>query len=139
MHSITGRLNKNARQHQSEKGTTFFVSLGESNYNYQTRQKEWTNYEAALFAKGNQVDFYNNILVEGSVITVNGLGIIVQNEEQYGVKLILRDAKLVWASNDAQRQQNHSAGMQQARNAVQGNQQQSNAIDDLDDGRDIPF
>ena len=98
-HTITGKLNKAARQHQNSAGVTFFVSLGEQNYNHQTKTKEWTNYDAALFAKDGQIQFYNDNLVEGAIVSVTGKGLIVEQSEQYGPKLKLVDAQLSYCHN----------------------------------------
>ena len=57
-HSITAKLNKAAREHANSSGVTFFVSLGEKNYDFKQKTNVWTNYDAALFAKDGQVDFY---------------------------------------------------------------------------------
>jgi single-strand DNA-binding protein len=107
MHSVTGKLNKAARQFQNQAGMTFFVSIGEQNYDHKTKQKVWTNYEAALFAKDGQIQYYNDVLVENAIITVCGTGLIVQVDEggQYPPKLVFADAKLEFA---------HTHGAQQA-------------------------
>ena len=120
MHAVTSKLNNTARQHQGDKGVTFFVSLGESNYNFKTREKEWTNYDAALFAKDNQIQFYNDVLIEGAVVTVSGSGIIVELDEtgQYKPKLMIQDARLDFVSNDQQRGQQYTQGSNQARQAA---------------------
>lgn len=95
-HTITCKLNNDARQHQGQAGTTFFVSLGEKNFNHKTKQNEYTNYEAALFAKDAQIDFYSKCLVKDSIIEVSGTGIIMEVDPsgQYKPKLIIQDAKL---------------------------------------------
>ena len=94
-HTITAKLNKPARKHQGQNGTTFFVSLGEKNYNYTTKSAEWTNYEAALFAKDAQIAFYESVLIENAVIEVSAGGIIVDaSNPEYKPKLVLQDAKL---------------------------------------------
>lgn len=113
-HTVTGKLNKSARTHQSQSGTTFFVSLGEKNFNYKTKQNEWTNYDAAIFAKDGQVDFYNSALIEGAVVSVSGTGLIAVNEEQYGIKLSIQDAKLVYVNTPQGQSQQQAAPRQQA-------------------------
>jgi len=115
-HTITAKLNKPARKHQSEKGTTFFVSLGEKNYSRATQQNEWTNYEAALFAKDNQVQFYESALIEHAVIQVTGSGIIIDNSNPaYPAKLQLLNAQLGFVSSPANQapQQAPQQGYQQ--------------------------
>jgi hypothetical protein len=95
-HTITCKLNKATRQHQNASGMTFFVDLGEKNYNYQTKINEWTNYSAALFAKDGQIQFYTEALVEGAIIEVSGTGIIIEmpDDPQYKPRLQIQDAKL---------------------------------------------
>ena len=56
-HTVTAKLNQAARQHQGQAGTTFFVSLGEKNYDFKNKTNVYTNYDAALFAKDAQVGF----------------------------------------------------------------------------------
>lgn len=109
MHSITSKLNKDARQFQNAAGVTFFVDLGEKNYNFQTKQNEYTNYSAALFAKDAQIGFYQSALVKDAIIEVSGTGIIIEmpNDPQYKPKLMIQDAKLGYVNSpmNAQPQQ----------------------------------
>lgn len=98
-HSVTCKLNNPARPHKTANGTIFFVSLGEANYNRETKQKEYTNYDAALFAKDEQLDFYTKVLVKDAIIEVSGKGIIIKIDPtgQYKPKLELVDAVLGYA------------------------------------------
>ena len=114
-HTVTAKLNQAARQHQGQAGTTFFVSLGEKNYNHKTKENEWTNYDAALFAKDAQVGFYASALVEGSVVSVSGAGIILDaSNPEYKPKLVIQDAKLEFVhSPQGQAPQQAQSGFQQ--------------------------
>ncbi len=120
-HTVTAKLNQAARQHQGQAGTTFFVSLGEKNYNHKTKENEWTNYDAALFAKDAQVGFYASALVEGSIVSVSGVGIILDaSNPEYKPKLVIQDAKLEFvhspqgqAPQQQQQQQQYQAPQQQ--------------------------
>ena len=94
MHSITGKLNKAARTADNSAGTTFFVSIGEKHYNFKTKENGWTNYDAALFAKGGQIDFYQNALVEGAIISVSGTELIIDTHPDCPAKLVLQNARL---------------------------------------------
>lgn len=127
-HSITCKLNNDARSHQGQAGTTFFVSLGEKNYNFKTKQNEYTNYEAALFAKDAQIGFYQSALVAGSVIEVSGTGILMEIDPtgQYKPKLVIQDAKLgfVHSDNQGAPQQPAQGGYQQAPQQPAGFHQQ---------------
>ena len=138
-HSITCKLNKAARQFQNAAGMTFFVDLGERNYNHKSKQNEYTNYSAALFAKDGQIQFYTEALVEGSIIEVSGTGIIIEmpDDPQYKPRLQIQDAKLgfVHSSQPAQQggyqqsqqsapQQNHQQQQEPQQQAPQDYQQQ---------------
>ena len=128
-HTITAKLNKPARKHQGQNGTTFFVSLGEKNYNYTTKSAEWTNYDAALFAKDAQIAFYESVLIENAVIEVNAGGIIIDaSNPEYKPKLVLQDAKLGFTHNPQgqapQQQQVQQQAPQQQNNGYQQQQQQ---------------
>jgi hypothetical protein len=124
-HSVTCKLNKDARQFANQNGVTFFVSLGEKNYNFKTKQSEYTNYEAALFAKDAQIQFYTDALREGSVVEVKGAGILLEmpDDPQYKPKLVIQDAKLgfVHTAQQVPQQQNRQQPQQRP---PQGNQGQ---------------
>ncbi len=118
-HSVTGKLNKDARQHQNQSGMTFFVSIGQQSYNHKTKQREWTNYEAALFAKDNQIQYCTDNLRAGAVIAVSGDALLVENDQQYGVKLHIQNARLEFSFNPA------TAMPDNVRQQVQQNPQQA--------------
>ena len=79
-HSVTCKLNKDARQHQGQNGVTFFVNLGEQSYNFKTKAKEWCNYDAALFAKDGQIQFYADVLKAGNIVTVTATGLLIESD-----------------------------------------------------------
>jgi len=69
--TITGKLNKAASQFQAGDSTGFGVRLGVKYRDPKTKQDEWTNYSAVIFAKApGQIQFYQNALIEGAVIEV---------------------------------------------------------------------
>lgn len=71
-HTIVGKLNKDARQFQAGDSTGFGIRLGVKFRDPKTKQDEWTNYQAVIFAKApGQIQFYQNVLVAGSVIEVS--------------------------------------------------------------------
>jgi single-strand DNA-binding protein len=125
-HTITSKLNNDARSHAGQSGTTFFVSVGEKNFNFKTKQNEYTNYEAALFAKDAQIPFYQKALVKGAIIEVKGSGILLELDPtgQYPPKLALQDAKLGFVNDELADKQGQQApqGYQQPQ---QGHQQQA--------------
>ena len=72
MHSITGKLNKPARTFQAGDSTGFGIRLGVKYRDPKTKQDEWTNYQAVIFAKSpGQIQFYTDVLVEGAVVEVS--------------------------------------------------------------------
>jgi hypothetical protein len=99
-HTIVGKLNKPANSHQGEKGITFFVKLGVQTYNFKTKEKVWTNYDAPVFvSKEGQIAFYQSALIEGAIVSVSGSALIVENDENYGATLIMQDARIDYIHN----------------------------------------
>lgn len=72
-HTIVGKLNNPANEFQTQNGSGFGVRLGVQYYDHETKSKQWTNYDAVVFAsQPNQVDFYRSALVAGAVIELSG-------------------------------------------------------------------
>ena len=131
-HTVTAKLNQAARQHQGQAGTTFFVSLGEKNYDFKNKTNAYTNYDAALFAKDAQVGFYASALVEGAIVSVTGSGIILDDSnKEYKPKLAIQDAKLEFVHSPQGQQQaapqQQQGGYQQPAPQQQAYQQQAPA------------
>jgi len=130
-HTVTAKLNQSARQHQGQAGTTFFVSLGEKNYDFKNKTNVYTNYDAALFAKDAQVGFYASALVEGAIVSVTGSGIILDDSnKEYKPKLAIQDAKLEFVHSPQGTQQvapQQQGGYQQTAPQQQAYQQQAPA------------
>ena len=97
-HTITGKLNKAATTFQAGDSVGFGLRIGVQYYDRDTKQKEWTNYEAVIFAKpGAQADFYASSLVEGSIVEVSGQQQKIKRfEGQNGLSLSIEliDAKV---------------------------------------------
>ena len=127
-HTVTAKLNQAARQHQGQAGTTFFVSLGEKNYDFKNKTNVYTNYDAALFAKDAQVGFYASALVEGAIVSVTGNGIILDDSnKEYKPKLAIQDAKLEFVHSPQGAQQaapQGQGGFQQHQQQAAPQQQQ---------------
>lgn len=145
MHSVTAKLNKDASEFAAGDSTGFGIRLGEQNYNRKTKQKEWTNYQAAIFAKDSrQIDFYREALVSGSVVTVGGTGLIVDtyngNNGQV-ITLEIQDAKLLNVFRDNPQGQASHAPAQNSHAAQPAQQERYSApppnMDSFDD--DLPF
>jgi len=124
--TIVGKLNKSATQFQAGDGAGFGIRLGVKYYDRETKSDQWSNYEAVIFAKAPaQVQFYQQVLVEGAVVEVSGDKLkIRQFQGQNGLSLSIEllDAKLgfVHAPQQAQAQQ-----PQQQRQQPQQQPQQS--------------
>jgi len=90
--------------------------LGEKNYDFKQKTNVWTNYDAALFAKDGQVDFYRSALVEGAIVQVSGTGLILDVSNAQYPKLSVQDAKLgfVHSPSGAQAPQQQGGFQQQA-------------------------
>ena len=104
MHTVTCKLNKDARLYAGQNGTTFFIGLGEKHYNYKTNEAGYTNYDAAIFAKDSQIQYYTDNLRAGCIVSVSGSSIIMESYEhegKTGTKLVLQDAKLAYVFNPA--------------------------------------
>lgn len=110
--TITGKLNRNATQFQAGESTGFGVGIGVQYYDRETKQKEFTNYEAVIFAnQAAQIQFYQSALVEGSVIELSGESIKVKTfDGQNGQKITLEliGAKLGYVHTGQQPQQQQS-------------------------------
>ena len=127
--SITGKLNKAANQFQAGESTGFGVRLGVRYYDRETQQNEYTNYEAVIFAKAPaQVQFYQQALVEGSVIELSGTTQKIKSfDGQNGqvLSIEIHDAKLGFVHTGNQPQQQQAPQQNQGyQNAPQQQQQQ---------------
>jgi hypothetical protein len=149
--TVTGKLNRAAHEH----GNNFFVDIGKREFNYKTKEKEWVNYSAALYAKDNQLDFYRQNLVEGAVIEVSGTGLLIDtsftgNDGIIRPKLLIQNPTLCNKWDSSAPQHNYQAPQQHTQqtapppnqtqgvhNAQQPVPQQNPGFDDFDD--DIPF
>ena len=69
--TITIKLNKDAHQFQAGESAGFGIRGGVQYYDRETKAKEWTTYEAAIFAKApGQVQFYIDSLRAGAVVEI---------------------------------------------------------------------
>ena len=142
MHIVSGELRKppfiKNGVGQDGQSTLFIVELSEMIKDYKTGEKSYTNYSAALFAKGGQVSFYQSALVEGNFIVVNceKLKIKVSDCGKY-TNLDMDNARLENSRYIAQ------SGQQQAPQQQTPFQNQStqapNTRPDFDFEDDIPF
>ncbi|MFS7306563.1 hypothetical protein [Rahnella inusitata] len=124
MHSITVRLNKAAREFAAGDSVGFQIRAGVQHYDRQSKQKEWTNYSAVIFAKaGAQADFYRSVLVEGGVVEVSGENIkvdVYEGQNGQSITLELLNARIGFA------QSGQHQGKPQQQNSGKPSNQQSN-------------
>lgn len=115
--SVTGKLNKAASQFQIEGGMGFGLRLGVKYYCRESKSEKWTNYELAVFAKvPAQIQFYQQALVEGSIVEVGGDKLAVkQFQGQNGLQLSIEilDAKIGYVFNPNQQPAQQSPMQQQ--------------------------
>ena len=100
MHIVHGELRKapfiKPGVGQDGQSTMFAVELSEVTKNFQTGEKEYTNYRAVIFAKSPaQIAHYQSTLVEGNYVVVNceKLKVNVSDCGRY-IKLDMDNARL---------------------------------------------
>lgn len=124
------KITREPRTFQAGESTGFQLSLGTQYYDRKTKQKEWSNYKAVVFAKGNQLSFYQSALVIGTIIELSSDDLKIDNYNPEYLSIELIDAKLtsVFTGDSPQPQQQP---MQQTK------PQYNDVPMDFDD--DIPF
>ncbi len=148
--TITGKLNNTAQTFQAGDSTGFGIRLGVQFYNRKTKQKEWTNYQAAVFTNNqNKINFLTNALVQGAIVEINAKtqfidGFDGNNGRVEFIQLNDCDLGYIGTPEAAQQpQQNQQAPQQQPQQQYQQPQQQqgqqpvNNNFDDFND--DINF
>ena len=132
MHSITGKLNKDARQFQAGDSTGFSIRLGVKYRDPKTKQDEWTNYQAVIFAKApGQIQFYQNVLVAGSVIEVSAEQLKIDtfngdNGQVVSIDMLNARLGFVFTGDQQPNQQQQSQQYAPQQQSPQHNQQQYN-------------
>jgi single-strand DNA-binding protein len=103
MHSITGKMNKDATQFQAGESTGFGVRLGVKYRDPKTKVDAWTNYSAVIFAKSQgQIQFYQSVLVEGAIVAIGAEQLKVDSFDGQNGQILSIDmlnAKLTYAHN----------------------------------------
>ncbi|EBX9284909.1 hypothetical protein DT187_07500 [Salmonella enterica subsp. enterica serovar Brunei] len=116
-HSITVRLNKAAREFKAGENIGFNIRAGVQYYDRQSKQKEWTNYSAAVFANpGAQADYYRNVLVEGGIVEITGENIkvdVYQGQNGQSITLELLNARIGFANSGNNQQPSNNQPSQQ--------------------------
>ena len=125
--TITGKLNKSANEFQAGESTGFGIRLGVKYYDRQSKENQWSNYSAVVFAKAPaQIDFYRQALVEGSIVEVTCEQLKIDSfDGQNGPVLTIDmlNAKLGFVHTAGAPQQQQQPQYQQAPPQQQGFQQ----------------
>jgi single-strand DNA-binding protein len=121
-HTVVFKLNKPANEFAAGESTGFGLRGGVQYYDRKTKQKEWTNYSCAVFAKNpNQIDFYRNALVEGAVVEV-GAKQLMTEDYNGNISIGMLDA-WIGSINQSAPRASQQGGQQQA--PQQSQQQQA--------------
>lgn len=142
--TVTGKLNQSARTFQAGNSTGFSIRIGVKYRDPKTKQDEWTNYQAAIFASTPaQVNFYQSALVEGSIVEVHAENLRVNSYEGNNGQVLSIDmlnARLGFVHSPQgqapQKQETQQGGWGQPQQQAP-QQQYNNPPSDFDD--DIPF
>lgn len=130
-HSVTGRLNTSAREFQAGEYTGFNIRIGERFYNRREQKEEWTNYSAAIFAKGKQADYYRSALIEGAIVSISGHALRIDSYNDR-ITMEIQDARIDFVSSGQVKQQGSGSASKKKSSAPQNEPPM-----DFDD--DIPF
>ncbi|CAM0108459.1 single strand DNA binding protein [Vibrio phage 209E38-1] len=135
------KITKEPRTFQAGESTGFQLSLGSQYYDRKTKQKEWANYKAVVFAKGNQLGFYQQSLVVGTIIELSADDLKIDNYNPEYLSIELIDARVggIFTGNAPQQapQQQQYAPQQSAPQQNQQQPQYNEPPVDFDD--EIPF
>ena len=133
------KITKEPRTFQAGESTGFQLSLGSQYYDRKTKQKEWANYKAVVFAKGNQLGFYQTALVVGTIIELSADDLKIDNYNPEYLSIELIDARVGGIfTGDSPQQQRQPQQQQQQRQAPMQQQPQYNEPP-MDFDQDIPF
>lgn len=143
MKTLSGTLKFDAKRFQAGESTGFSFTLGEQVYNRSTKEKSWTNYQFAVFAKSpKQIEYYERALVEGSVVFATAETLILH---EYNGKTYLKGdnctVRVISSNPSAPQNGQQGANWQQSapiqQQPMQAPQQAPDGFDDFND--DIPF
>ena len=134
------KITSEPRTFQAGDSTGFNLSLGAQYYDRKTKQKEWSNYSAVVFAKGNQLSFYQSSLVIGTIIELSSNDLKIDNYNPEYLTIQLIDAQLVNVFTGDAPQQQQGNQNQESQTYQQPQQQQPQYNEPPQDFSDeIPF
>jgi len=128
--TITGKLNKAANTFQAGESTGFGIRLGVKYRDPKTKQDDWCNYSAVIFAKSpGQIQFYQSALIEGSIVEVSCDQLKIdtfdgQNGQVLSIDMLNARLGYVHTAQGAPQQQNNNQNQQQNNGFQQQGQQQ---------------
>lgn len=128
--TITIKLNAPANQFQAGESTGFGIRGGVRYYDRETKQNEWTNYEAVIFAKqAGQIQFYQQALVAGSVVEITAKQEKIksfdgQNGQKLSIELLDASIGMIHTGEQQQDPQQNSYQQPQQQGCAQPQQQQ---------------
>ena len=146
--TITGRLQKPANEFQAGEYIGFGVRIGKKFRDPKTKQDDWTNYKAVIFAKSQaQIDFYRKALIANTVVEISCEDQQIEKQEYNGseylsINMINANLKAVYTEQQGQAQQpaqqaQRPQQQQRPQQSAPQPAQQAGGFDDFDD--DIPF
>ncbi len=111
-HTVTGKLNKPANQFAAGEYTGFGVRLGVQYYDRKTKQKEWTNYSAVLFAsQPAKIKYYADVLIAGAVIEVSGDSLKIDTYEgNHSIELLNASLGYTYTPKSSDDPTQHASG-----------------------------
>ena len=131
MHVITGKIRRSpfTKEGANANGNwkMFAVDLSER-YKDRDGQTQYTNYRAVLFAKESMLDWYNEALQEGKVVSISAESLSVDVRDKDGktyVAVNMNNPRLEFSQrgDSAQQQQQRQQQQQQQRQQPQPQQQ----------------
>ena len=132
------KITKEPRIFQAGESTGFQLSLGSQYYDRTTKQKQWANYKAVVFAKGNQLSFYQQALVVGTVVELSADELKIDNYNPEYLSIELVDARVGGIFTQQSTGQNQASAQQSQQQSAWGQPQQpSEPTQDFDEI--IPF
>ena len=141
MHVITSQIRRApfTKEGQNANGTwkMFAVDLSER-YKDKDGQTQYSNYRAVFFAKESVLDWYNEALQEGKVVSVSAESLAVDVRDKDGktyVTVNMNNPRLEFSQREPAQQQGQ--GQQQKQQQQQQQQRQPQRQQQFDDS--IPF
>lgn len=132
---VTSKITYQPRSFLAGDATEFSISLSKKYYDYKEKTNKYANYQAVIFGKGKQADFYADMLKIGSIVEVSCDAIILHEYEKEGVLKTTMEMVNCKLENVFSTERTTNQNTQQRTPAQ--NTQQNNSVNDFNG--DIPF